>query len=291
MNGILNVLKPPGMTSHDVVAFLRKVLHTKKIGHGGTLDPDAAGVLPVFVGSATRLLEFSANEHKSYIVEITMGRQTDTGDDSGRVIKSMPVPEISSERLEQLLCKFIGKQLQLPPMYSAVKINGQKLYKLARRGIDVDRSPREIEIYKLELLLQKEKKLIIAVECSKGTYVRVLAEDIAHALETCGTVTFLLRTRVGNYKIDDAHTLQEITAQPEAYIQSPLTAVSKLPRLNLLPQQAMRITEGVRTTVSATSDGRYVLIGPGGEFLGLGICSESMIQPEKIFQHYILQEE
>ncbi len=291
MDGIFNVLKPPGMTSHDVVAFLRRTLQIKKIGHGGTLDPDAAGVLPVFVGSATRLLEFLAGERKSYIVEITLGKQTDTGDDSGKVIKSMLVPEISVDRLMEMLEGFIGKQSQIPPMYSSVKINGQKLYKLAREGLNINRPPREIEIYKLELLLQEKKKILLAVECSKGTYIRVLAEDIANTAHTCGTVTFLLRTKVGNYEIDDAHTLQEIIAQPEAYIQSPLTAVSKLPRLNLLPQQAVRVTEGVRTTVSATGDGTYVLIGPEGEFLGLGIYSEGMIKPEKIFQHYILQEE
>ena len=291
MDGILNVLKPPGMTSHDVVAYLRRVLKTKKAGHGGTLDPDAAGVLPVFISSATRLLEFAVEGRKQYLVEITLGQQTDTGDDSGTVIKTMSVPQLSKDKILPVLQQFTGKIMQTPPMYSALKVDGQKLYALARQGINVEREARPIEVYKLELLHQEDNSLTLAVECSKGTYIRVLGEDIADALGSCGTMTFLLRTKVAGFKIEDAFTLQEITENPEKCLAEPLSAVSNIPQLVLTARQAARITNGVRTTVAGTPDGRYVLMGPAKEFLGIGSCSEEKIQAEKIFSRYIMQEE
>ena len=291
MNGIFNVLKPPGMTSHDVVAFLRRALHTKKIGHGGTLDPDAAGVLPVFAGNATRLLEFAVEGKKQYIAEFTLGKRTDTGDDSGTVVEEKAVPTITAEQLRQTLDSFLGVQQQLPPMYSALKVDGKKLYELARKGIEVERKPREIEIYQLELLHFTENSFTVAVDCSKGTYIRVLGEDIAAALGTCGTMSFLLRTRVGSYTLADAYTLQEIAANPEECRAESISAVADLPTLKQTGRQAARITNGVRTTIAGTADGRYVLLGPGEEFLGLGICSESMIKAEKILEHYQMPEE
>ena len=289
MDGIFNVLKPSGMTSHDVIGFLRRALNTKKIGHGGTLDPDAAGVLPVFAGSATRLLSYAMDGRKQYIAEFTLGEQRDTGDDSGTVVKTMPVPEISEQQLREVLQRFLGKQMQLPPMYSAVKINGQKLYQLARKGVEVEREARPIEIYRLELLVFAKSKFTVAVECSKGTYIRVLGEDIATALGTCGTMSFLLRTQVGSYLLNEAHTLQEIAENPEACCAEPITAVDHLSKLILTANQAARITNGVKTTVNGTADGQYALLGPENEFLGIGKCVESKVQAEKIFQHYKLQ--
>lgn len=291
MDGILNVLKPPGMTSHDVVAYLRRVLKTKKIGHGGTLDPDAAGVLPVFIGSATRLLEFAVEGRKQYLVEIALGRQTDTGDDSGTVVKTMPVPALQHDNVVHVLRNFTGALMQMPPMYSALKINGQKLYTLARKGISVEREARPIEIHKLELLHLTEASLTLAVECSKGTYIRVLGEDIAAALGTCGTMSFLLRTQVGGFRIEDSFTLQEITADPAKCLAQPLAAVSHMQRLELTARQAARITNGVRTTVAGTAAGRYALLGPAGEFLGIGTCNEEKIQVEKVFFRYLMQED
>ena len=297
MDGIFNVLKPPGMTSHDVIGFLRRALNTKKIGHGGTLDPDAAGVLPVFAGTATRLLSYAMEGRKQYIAEFTLGEQRDTGDDSGTLVKTMPVPELSEAKLKEVLQSFLGKQIQLPPMYSAVKINGQKLYQLARKGVEVERKARPIEIYKLELLdakLPKESisskySFTVAVECSKGTYIRVLGEDIATALGTCGTMSFLLRTQVGSYLLNEAHTLQEIAENPAGCCAEPITAVSHLPKLELTANQAARITNGVRTTVNGTVDGQYALLGPNSEFLGIGKCVDSKVQAEKIFEKYIVQ--
>ena len=297
MDGIFNVLKPPGMTSHDVIGFLRRALNTKKIGHGGTLDPDAAGVLPVFAGTATRLLSYAMEGRKQYIAEFTLGEQRDTGDDSGTVVKTMPVPELTEAKLQEVLQGFLGQQLQMPPMYSAVKINGQKLYQLARKGVEVERQARPIEIYKLELLdaklptesISAKYSFTVAVECSKGTYIRVLGEDIATALGTCGTMSFLLRTQVGSYLLNEAHTLQEIAENPAGCCAEPITAVSHLPKLELTANQAARITNGVRTTVNGTVDGQYALLGPNSEFLGIGKCVDSKVQAEKIFEKYIVQ--
>ena len=278
------------MTSHDVIGFLRRALNTKKIGHGGTLDPDAAGVLPVFAGTATRLLSYAMKGRKQYIAEFTLGEQRDTGDDSGAVVKTMPVPELTEAKLQEVLQSFLGQQLQMPPMYSAVKINGQKLYQLARKGVEVEREARPIEIYKLELLDFTGTKFTVAVECSKGTYIRVLGQDIATALGTCGTMSFLLRTQVGSYLLNKAHTLQEIAANPQGCCAEPISAVSHLPKLVLTANQAARLTNGVRTTVNGTIDGQYVLLGPENEFLGIGKCVECKVQAEKIFQHYTLDD-
>ena len=290
-DGIFNVLKPPGMTSHDVIAFLRRVLNTKKVGHGGTLDPDAAGVLPVFTGTATRLLEFAVEGRKQYLVEVTLGKQTDTGDDSGSVVKEMPVPEFTEETLQKVLQSFLGKQKQLPPMYSAIKINGQKLYQLARKGVEVERELRDIEVYKLELLNFTANTLTLAVDCSKGTYIRVLGEDIATALGTCGTMSFLLRTQVGSYHLNESHTLQEIAADPAACVEAPVTAVDHLPKLVLTDNQAARITNGVRTTVAGTTEGKYVLMSTDEVFLGIGTCKDSMVKGDKIFAKRSLEKQ
>lgn len=291
MDAVFNVLKPPQMTSHDVIGFLRRALNTKKIGHGGTLDPDAAGVLPVFAGSATRLLEFAVDGSKEYIAEFTLGEQTDTGDDSGTVVKILPVPAFNEEDLLSALTKFVGRQLQLPPMYSAIKINGKKLYQLARQGVEVERTARPIEVYKLELLHFTPTSFTVRVACSKGTYIRVLGEDIAAALGTCGTMSFLLRTQVGAFTIDKAHTLQEIAEAPEKCAAEPISAVDSLARLSVNARQAARITNGVRTTIAGTADGRYALLGPDGEFLGIVRCEAQRLQAEKILAHYKMPEE
>ena len=291
MDAIFNVLKPPKMTSHDVIGFLRRALNTKKIGHGGTLDPDAAGVLPVFFFFATRLLEFAVEGRKEYIAEFTLGAQTDTGDDSGEVVKTLPVPQFTQEQLLAVLAQFIGLQLQLPPMYSAIKINGKKLYQLARQGVEVERTARPIEVYKLELLYYTETSFTVRVACSKGTYIRVLGEDLATALGTCGTMSFLLRTQVGAYTIDKAFTLQEIAANPDGCAAEPLTAVDALPKLRVNARQAARITNGVRTTLAGTADGRYVLLGPADEFLGIVRCEQERLQAEKILMHYAMPED
>ena len=196
-DGIVNVLKPPGMTSHDVVSRIRRLYRIKKAGHSGTLDPDAAGVLPVFIGNATRLLEYAATATKHYRAEGMFGIRTDTGDDSGNILETKPVPAISATEFEKDLQQFRGKILQVPPMYSALKVNGKKLYEYAREGIIMERPARPVEIFCLDCVKLYPPYFSLDIGCSKGTYVRTLLEDIAASLGTCACMTFLLRTRAG----------------------------------------------------------------------------------------------
>lgn len=283
--GIINVLKPCGMTSHDVIGFLRRVLNTKKIGHSGTLDPDAAGVLPVFIGTATRLLEYAMEDRKSYRAEITFGVKTDTGDDSGEVIERSGLPVCSSGEFAALLEDFTGAQKQLPPMYSALKLNGQPLYKLARKGISVERQERDIFIHCLQLIEFTSQKAVVAVECSKGTYIRTLLEDICAKLNVCGTMSFLLRTSAGGFKIEDAVTLQELEKEWQPHLLPEETAVMHLDELILTERQAWRITQGVATSIAEVTNGLYRLKGRGGEFFGIGKAQDGVVKGAKILHH------
>lgn len=280
-DGIINVFKPPGMTSHDVVSRIRQIYHTKKAGHSGTLDPDAAGVLPVFTGNATRLLEYAAEGSKCYRAEGIFGIRTDTGDDSGNVLEQKPVPNITPELMEQCLTAFRGRILQVPPMYSALKVNGKKLYEYARQGIELERTARPVEIFRLELVRLAPPYFCLDVECSKGTYIRTLLEDIAAALGTCACMTFLLRTRVGAYRIEDAHVLEEIAAQPDRVLLPMETAIAGMQTLSVNELQAFRITSGVRTTMRGTPAGLYSLYCQE-RFLGIVQAEEEMIKPLKI---------
>ena len=277
-SGILNVLKPCGMTSHDVVGFLRRTLQTKKIGHGGTLDPDAAGVLPVFIGTATRLLEYAVEGRKNYRAELKFGIKTDTGDDSGTIIASSEVRVVTEAEIQETLQKFIGEQKQIPPMYSAIKKDGQKLYQLARQGIEVEREARSITI--------DGTSLILDIVCSKGTYVRTLLEDIAAELGMCGTMSFLLRKQVGDFYLSEAKTLEEIAAAPYAYLLPAEAAVQDLQELVLTDKQALRITQGVKTTVRGISNGTYRLKTITGDFLGIGSAESELVKAEKILKQF-----
>ena len=198
------------MTSHDVVARLRRILKTKKIGHAGTLDPLATGVLPMLINKGTKLSQKLMEHDKTYIATIQFGIKTDTGDITGKAINNVGAA-VHGDPIE-CLNTFLGEIQQIPPMYSAIKINGKKLYEYAREGITIEREPRKITIYKIELINFNEEKqeLTIKVECSKGTYIRVLAEDIAEKLGTVGTIKELERTVVGNFKIEDAIKLDEL---------------------------------------------------------------------------------
>ncbi len=287
MDGIFNILKPPAMTSQDVVAYLRRALGCKKMGHGGTLDPEAAGVLPVYCGAATRLLQYALDASKEYIGEFVLGYSTDSGDEEGKVTGRAPVPFLTQEKAENILKKFLGPQQQVPPMYSALKVGGQRLYRLARQGVEVERAPRSIFIHKLKLLRLRPHSFTLAITCSKGTYIRTLGEDIAAALGTLAAMTFLLRTRVGVFSVDEAASLDEVTAEPLRFLQPPLKAVEHLPKITLSPQQALRLSQGVATTVRpAPSAGVCVLLGPAGELLGLGEGEGERLRPKKIFFPY-----
>lgn len=212
MDGILNVLKPPGMTSFDVVAHLRGLTGIRKIGHAGTLDPLATGVLPVCTGLATRAIEFLMDKDKYYRAELTLGVTTDTQDSSGRILSSVPVLN-SDEEIIKAVISFMGKYPQMPPMYSALKVDGKRLYELAREGTEIERQHRVVEVYSAEVLDIKRSagiKVLLDVHCSKGTYIRTLCADIGERLKCGGHMSFLLRKRAGPFDIGSAFTLEEL---------------------------------------------------------------------------------
>lgn len=212
MKSVINVLKPPGMTSHDVVNFLRRLLQFKKIGHSGTLDPVAAGVLPIFIGKATKAIEFFMEDDKEYIAEMSLGVTTDTGDLEGNITNISPV-KVNKLQFEAALKQFTGEISQIPPMYSAVRYKGKKLYELARQGTVVQREPRKIKIYSLDLLDYSGETAIVRVVCSKGTYIRTLCEDIGNKLGCGACLSCLVRTRSGSFTIENSATLEEIQQQ------------------------------------------------------------------------------
>lgn len=198
MDGIIVVNKPSGCTSHDIVSKIRKSLKLKKVGHTGTLDPLATGVLPILLGNATKLSKYLINHDKEYVATIKLGVKTETGDIEGSIIDEQKVPLFTEEQIIEALNSFVGKQKQMPPMYSAIKVNGKKLYEYARNGEKIEVTPRDIEIYNISFLQYIDNKIKFKVSCSKGTYIRSLCEDIAQKLNTVGTMENLERTQVRN---------------------------------------------------------------------------------------------
>ena len=213
-HGIINIYKEAGYTSHDVVAKLRGILRQKKIGHTGTLDPDAVGVLPVCLGVGTKLCDMLTDETKEYVAELRLGITTDTQDMSGNILEEKEITT-SVEEIETAIYSFLGDYEQIPPMYSALKVNGKKLYELARQGKEVERKARLVRIDELEILRIEMPVIQIRVACSKGTYIRTLCDDIGKKLGCGGTMQSLQRTRVGNFKAENAITLSEVEAQKQ----------------------------------------------------------------------------
>lgn len=209
MNGILNIFKPPGMTSFDVVSYLRGILKISKIGHAGTLDPAAAGVLPVCIGKATRAVEFMMEKDKVYRAELTMGIETDTQDSTGKVINIITV-DVQNSQIYETINSFKGRVEQIPPMYSAIKKNGVRLYNIARKGGKVERKPRIIHIYDIGVINIKGSKVLFDIKCSKGTYIRTLCADIGKKLGCGAHLSFLLRMRAGKFGITEAISLETV---------------------------------------------------------------------------------
>ena len=209
MDGIINIYKERGFTSHDVVAKLRGVLRQKKIGHTGTLDPDAVGVLPVCLGKGTKICEFLSDEDKTYRAVLRLGVTTDTQDHTGKVLRERSV-DVTEEQVREVIEEFEGKQMQLPPMYSALKVNGRKLYELAREGREVERKAREVYFYEIEILRIELPLVEMKVTCSKGTYIRTLCHDIGEKLGCGGCMQELTRTRVGTFYLEDSLTLAQV---------------------------------------------------------------------------------
>lgn len=273
MNGIIIIDKPQDWTSNDVVSRLRRVFQTRRIGHGGTLDPMATGVLPVFVGRATRGVEFFEHAEKTYETTLRFGLTTDTEDITGKVLSCQDVT-VSREELEAVLPQFRGEIMQVPPMYSALKVNGQKLYDLARKGREVERQPRPITIHQLELLSCGGNEARLRIRCSKGTYIRTLCKDIGQALGCGGCMAALRRIQAGEYTLEGAVPLQELLARSEAgeEVESLLRPVDTMfanqPALTLNEEGARRVRNG--NTFSTTAHpGRYRVYSPQGEFLAL----------------------
>lgn len=212
MDGILLINKPSGYTSHDVVNKVRKALHTKKVGHCGTLDPDATGVLVVCVNKATKALQFLTSDTKEYIATLSLGIATDTYDASGKALQQMEYQPMAKETIEAVIQSFCGKQQQIPPIYSAIKVNGKKLYEYARNGESVELAPRDIEIFEIELLQIHENTLQFRVLCSKGTYIRSLCVDIAKKLGYPGHMQSLIRSKSGSFCISQCYTLEQVEA-------------------------------------------------------------------------------
>lgn len=211
INGILNVYKEKGYTSHDVVARLRGILHQKKIGHTGTLDPDAVGVLPVCLGRATKVCDLLTDKEKEYEAVLLLGRSTDTQDTTGAVLTERQV-DADEERVREAVASFVGVYEQIPPMYSALKVNGKKLCDLARAGIEVERKPRRVEIFSIQILEMALPRVTMRVHCSKGTYIRTLCHDIGEKLGCGGCMESLMRTRVAEFQVKDALTLDQVEA-------------------------------------------------------------------------------
>ena len=283
MNGIVIVDKPQGWTSQDVTARLRRVFNTRRIGHGGTLDPMATGVLPVFVGRATRGVEFFEHAEKTYEAVVRLGLATDTEDITGTVLEEKEV-HISEAEFLGILPKFRGKIQQIPPMYSALKVNGQKLCDLARKGKEVERQAREIEIFKLECLEFTGNEARLLVHCSKGTYIRTLCKDIGAALGCGGCMASLRRVTAGEYTIEEAVPLQTLldTTEAEIYLRPVDSMFRNIPSVKLTPNQEKRCRNGNAFSVQL-ADGTYRAYGQNGEFLMLAQVAGGIMSTIKSF--------
>ena len=283
MNGIVIVDKPQGWTSQDVTARLRRVFQTRRIGHGGTLDPMATGVLPVFVGRGTRGVEFFEHAEKAYETVLQLGITTDTEDISGEVLEKRDV-HISETEFTEILSQFRGKIMQVPPMYSALKVNGQKLCDLARKGKTVERQPREIEIFELTCLEFTGDTARLRVQCSKGTYIRTLCKDIGEALGCGGCMAQLRRVQAGEYTIDEAVPLQTLldTESPEEFLRPVDSMFRNFPSVTLSDKQEKRCRNGNSFSVTMES-GTYRVYSKQNEFLALSRVEDGIMSTIKSF--------
>ena len=283
MNGIVIVDKPQGWTSQDVTARLRRVFSTRRIGHGGTLDPMATGVLPVFVGRATRGVEFFEHAEKTYEAVLRLGVTTDTEDITGTVLERS-VPNVSEDVFLAALDQFRGDIQQIPPMYSALKIDGQKLCDLARKGKEVARQPRTVTIHRLECLDFTGGTARLRIHCSKGTYIRTLCKDIGAALGCGGCMEALRRVSAGSYTIGEAVPLKELTESetPEQFLRNVDTMFRNHPAVTLTPNQEKRCRNGNAFSLSQP-DGTYRAYSQSGEFLMLAKTESGMMSTIKSF--------
>ena len=298
MDGIIIINKPKGCTSHDIVYKIKKLLN-EKVGHTGTLDPMAEGVLPILIGKGTLLSKYLINHDKKYIVELQLGTKTDTADSEGKIIEEQPVDKeiLTTESITNILHKFIGKQEQVPPIYSAIKVNGKKLYEYARKGQQVELKPRKIEIYDIKLIdYSVEEKLIkFEVFCGKGTYIRSLCEDIATKFGTVGYMKSLKRTQVGDFKIENSITIEELNKIVEdnktdskeniKSLNEKIISIEKIfenKQSIKLPNKKLELfLNGVMLTQNLDED-VYKIYNQNNEFIGTGIIKNSLLKRDII---------
>ena len=275
MKGILNILKPPRMTSHDVVSLVRRKIGIKKVGHTGTLDPNAAGVLPICIGQATKISQFLLDADKTYRAELTLGITTDTQDIYGKVLNKKDVNLSNNEIIESIM-KFVGEYSQIPPMYSAVKVKGKKLYELAREGIQIDRQARKVKIHSIDIISICGNKILFDVNCSKGTYIRTLCHDIGEDLNCGGIMSFLLRTKTSGFDIQSAITIEELDEIDD--IQSILKPIDfplmHMPKIDIEPKYKKAALNGNKIPIeylpSHLSIGETLRIYLEKKFIGIG---------------------
>lgn len=280
MNGIIIINKPENWTSHDIVNKIRKELNIKKVGHTGTLDPLATGVLPILLGEGTKLSKYLINHDKEYIATIKLGEKTNTGDITGKVLEKTRIQEKPIEQITNVLKTFEGKQEQVPPMYSAIKTNGKKLYEYARKGQVVEVKPRLIEIYELELLNYDTQTIKIRVKCSKGTYIRSLCEDIAKKMGTIGTMQALQRTQVGEFKIENTIGIEEILNNE---LENKIITIEDFFKgkeiIVLEKNRLIHFLNGVKLT-QEKPDGVYRVYDDTNKFIGIGVVKNSLLKRE-----------
>ena len=299
-SGIINVYKEAGYTSFDVVAKLRGILHIKKIGHTGTLDPDAVGVLPICIGKATKVCDMLTNTDKTYVATLLMGVSTDTYDTSGTVLDEKEV-NVTPEMVENTIKSFIGEQEQIPPMYSAIKVNGKKLYELAREGKVIERKARRINIYNIEIIDINLPRVKMRIDCSKGTYIRSLCNDIGEKLGCHGCMENLVRERVGNFSIDNTIIIEEIQSlMNENRVEEvvlPIDSVfSSYPKIKVKAESQKACLNGAKLKFSDLVDGcynensqhkYYRLYLENGEFVGIYQKKQNNLVIEKMFYENI----
>ena len=283
MNGLLIVNKPEGYTSHDIVNIVRKKLNIKKVGHTGTLDPNATGVLPILIGQATKISKYLVEHKKTYIATLKLGEQRDTGDSEGEIInQDLNIKVFNNMEIEQILLGLLGRQQQIPPMHSAIKVNGKKLYEYARKGQEIEIKPRDIEIYNISLKnYNKKDEVVFEVECSKGTYIRTLCEDIAKKLGTIGYMAELQRTKVNEFEIKNAISLEDLD---NVNLQDKLISIEKVfedkPKIDLDNRKLELFLNGVQLTHDL-NDGVYTIYNDN-KFIGLATVKNKLLKRDVV---------
>ena len=293
MNGVININKPLGITSHDVVYRLRKLLSIKKIGHTGTLDPDASGVLPMCIGRSTKVADMLTAQEKQYVAEVTLGSATDTLDKTGTVTETAEV-NVTKADILKAVAEFVGDIEQIPPMYSAIKVDGKKLYELAREGVEIERKPRQVQIDAIEVLDidLNAGRFSMKIDCSKGTYIRTLCDDIGRRLGCFAHMSALERTKSGRFDISESYTLEQIEemfGNGDLSFFTPVDAVfEEYPKLTLSSRKAKKMCNGTRVSVQGIEDGvTYRVYDESGNFLTISEAEDGVLKILKTFYQTI----